>query len=141
MTNIAFGPDQIMSQLLVDNGSVSGVFEFIKFLISSGDIAQKCMVLWLIANITGECKANAKLIADNIDMASILYSLLDVPTQFTEVVSLVTWNIDNLTRHGLIRRADLPKVGAILAYSINKHKDFDAIWAMSKLLNTDDQGI
>ena len=92
-----------MSQLLVDNGSVSGVFEFIKFLISNGDISQKCMALWLIANITGECKANAKLIADNIELASILYCLMNVPTQFQEVLSLVTWNIDNLSRHGLVR--------------------------------------
>ena len=77
------------------------------------------MVLWLIANITGECKVNAKLIADNIELASILYNLMDAPTQFQEVVSLVTWNIDNLSRHSLVSQADLPKVGAILKYSIN----------------------
>ena len=141
LTNIAFGPDQIMSQLLVEKGSVSGVFEFIKHLITHGDTSQRCMVLWLIANITGECKVNAKLVADNIDIATILYGLMNVPTQFSEIVQLVTWNINNLARHSLIRQSDFPKIGTILTYSINNFKDFDAIWAMSKLLNTTEEGL
>ena len=130
-----------MSQLLVEKGSVSGVFEFIKHLITHGDTSQRCMVLWLIANITGECKVNAKLVADNIDIATILSGLMNVPTQFSEIVQLVTWNINNLARHGLIRQSDFPKIGTILTYSINNFKDFDAIWAMSKLLNTTEEGL
>lgn len=70
---------------------------------------------------------------------------MDVPTQFSEVVELVAWNIDNLSRHKLVTKADLPMLAAILKCLLsscdNDDAKNDAIWAMSRLLNTDDQGI
>ena len=66
---------------------------------------------------------------------------MDKPEQFKEVVDLISWNIDNLARHGLVTKKDLPMFGAILKVLIINNKNVDAIWAMSKLLNTDDEGI
>ena len=140
LANIAFGPDQIMSQLLVEQGEFSAIFKFIKDMVLHGDTSQRQMILWLIANITGECKINAKLITDNIDLPTCLYQLIDVHQQSAEVVQVVAWNIDNMARHGLVQKKDLPKLAAILKTLMSK-KNEDAISAMSRLLNTDDEGI
>ena len=44
---------------------------------------------------------------------------MDVPEQFTEIVELVAWNIDNLARHKVVLKDDLPLLSAILKYLIS----------------------
>ena len=51
---------------------------------------------------------------------------MDVPTQFAEVVELVAWIIDNMARHKLVTKADLPMLAAILKCLLSSCDNEDA---------------
>ena len=115
---MAFISDEVITGILFQHGKLTETFEFIKCL-TQGDIQQKQVTLWFIANATGESRANAKILSANLDISAILYGCMDVPTQFKQVVELVAWIICNLARHKIVEKKDLAMVAAILKYILN----------------------